>query len=86
MSVLDLLAVVVVCATAITCFTIRSGWLTSLEDVSDSLEDMLDVPEKLENLRQIVIANGLVAERMKLDVERMKADRTANALNRKGGA
>jgi hypothetical protein len=83
LGVLDLLAVMAVCLTAVVCFVIRSGWVTSLEEIHDEMDNVLGVPEALKNLREIVIANGLVAERTKLDVERLKADKTRAALGGK---
>lgn len=83
LGVLDLLAVLAVCGTTIACFVIRSGWVTSLEEIHEDVDEVRELPEAIKNLREIVIANGLVAERIKLDVERLKAEKTARALGGK---
>ncbi len=75
--VLDLLAVVAVCLTTIVCFVIRSGWVTSLEEIHEDVDAVRELPEALKNLREIVTSNGLVAERIKLEVDRLKAERAA---------
>lgn len=83
LGVLDFLAVLAMCGTAIFCFAIRSGWVTSLDEIHEDVEAVREVPEALKNLREIVIANGLVAERIKLDVDRIKAEKTRAALGGK---
>lgn len=76
----DLAAVVCMCLTTIFCFVIRSGWVTSVEEIHEDVDAVRELPEALKNLRDVVIANALVAERLKLDVDRMKAEKTNAAL------
>ncbi len=78
----DLAAIVVMCVTAVVCFVIRSGWVTSIEEIHEDVDAVRELPEALKNLRETVIANGLVAERLHLEVQRMKHDKTNSALAR----
>ncbi len=76
----DLAAIVVMCVTAIVMAVIRSSYVTAIEDVAEDVDEVRKVPEAMANLRETVIANGLFAERLKLEVDRLKAEKTREAL------